>query len=391
MGLLMPRRIYHTSLVAIAIVVMSVLGCGGLRLSSSVKTRELDWTSYGRVETRTNATPAVVTPPLTLLWEHDITAGIGNGSPLVVDTFVVVGNLRGELFGLNANTGKRIGWYDLGDAIQGSPIVDGNEAIVALSNTKESLVAFDLTGGKPRWRANCGDIEVSPLLHKKRIYFGTTDGRFQCVSQSNGETIWKFELPENTKRKGIRSSPATDGSSVVFGAEDGHVYALDIETGALRWRVRISAPLVAGTAILEGCAYIGDLEGNVHAIRISDGANVWSAQTGAAIYAGAAATPEVIVVGATNGTLFGFDPKSGMMVWECNLGGVVNAAAVISGSTVYVGTLKKELFAIDLKNGAILWQQSVPGRIKTAPVAVHGRLYVATDERLILAFKGVGQ
>ncbi len=62
----------------------------------------------------------------------------------MVDGTLLVGNLRGELYAADGQTGKRIGWIKLGDAIQGSPVVDGSMVYVAVSNSSESLVAFDL-------------------------------------------------------------------------------------------------------------------------------------------------------------------------------------------------------------------------------------------------------
>ena len=46
-----------------------------------------------------DATRETITPPLTLAWDYDVTGGIGKGSPLVVDSVLLVGNMRGELHG----------------------------------------------------------------------------------------------------------------------------------------------------------------------------------------------------------------------------------------------------------------------------------------------------
>src|SRR5437867_440168 len=128
----------------VALSAILISACSGLRLPQPLTVDATDWPMFAKYEGRLNSTPEAVTPPLKLVWDFDITGGIGNGSPLVVDSVLIVGNLRGELYAINAYTGKRIGWVDLGDAIQGSPVIDANVALVALSNTELSLVAFDL-------------------------------------------------------------------------------------------------------------------------------------------------------------------------------------------------------------------------------------------------------
>ncbi|MBM2840566.1 MAG: 3 protein [Bacteroidetes bacterium] len=362
--------------------------CSGLRLPQPLSVDDSDWPMFGKYESRINATSEIITPPLTLSWDYDITGGIGNGSPLVIDSVLIVGNLRGELWAINAYTGKRIGWIDLGDAIQGTPVIDGSIAIISLSNSDLSLIAFDLEEGKPLWRKEYGDIEASPLLHNQKIYFGNTDGIFFCADKTTGEQLWKFELPGNEKHKGIRSSAASSNNTIVFGAEDGVVYALDAETGNLKWKHNTGATVVSSPCIADGNVHVGNLKGIVSAIDVQSGALQWRVDAGSSIYASASFADGKIVVGTTGGLMYGLDASTGREMWKSNLGGVVNSGAVVAGNTIYVGTLKKSLFGLNVTDGSIIFKQEVQGRIKTSPAVANGRLFVATDEKLVLAFKG---
>ncbi|MBI4535422.1 MAG: PQQ-binding-like beta-propeller repeat protein [Ignavibacteriae bacterium] len=368
-----------------------LVGCGGLKLDHAVRSSPDDWPMFARTETRSNVAIQSILPPLSLQWEYDVTGGIGNGSPLIVDTLVIVGNLRGELYVISANNGNRLGWVSLGDAIQGSPVVDGSVAFVATSNSRESLVAFDLSEGSFRWKREYGDLEVSPLLFEQRLYFGNTSGTFYCVERDKGELLWKFELPGNEKRKGIRSSAAAVEKTVVFGAEDGSVYALDAETGKQRWRYRTSAPVVAAPAVMDSVVYVATLGGLLHAIELSSGKPKWEFAAGSPLYASPSFAPGTVVLGTTGGKLIALNAGDGSNTWTTNLDGVINSSAVVSGNIAYVGTLKKELFAVNVSTGSIVWKQSVEGRIKTTPAVARNRVVVATDERLILSFKGEEQ
>lgn len=374
--------------IGVAIFALWTISCGGLKLYRPLQMSQNDWPTYGRTGQRTNVALEEVVPPLTLEWENDITGGIGNGSPLVVDSMVIIGNLRGELYVLNGFTGKRIGWISLGDAIQGSPVVDRNIAFVATSNSRESLLAFDLLEGKPIWKKELGDIEVSPLLANDNIYVGNNAGYFFAVNRQRGELLWKFKLPENKKRKGIHSSPAAAGNIVVFGADDGSVYALDASSGKELWSVHTEASILAPPSIHGGNVYIGNLDGTVYALDLDSGKVRWKFNAGTSIYSGPAVTETMVLVGTTGGTLFALQPENGATIWTADLESVINSSAVISGGVAYVGTLRRELFGISLINGAIAWRDTLEGRVKTTPAIGNGRLYVATDNKVVLSFKG---
>ena len=375
------------SLVWIAIVLMS--GCAGLKLADPLHIGERDWPMFGKDQTRTNATNEIVAPPLTLAWEHDITSGMGYGSPIIIDSVVIVTNLRGEMYGINAKSGKRIGWVSLGDAFQGSPVIDENIAYMAASNTRESLIAFDLLEGKVVWKHEFGDIEVTPLLYHNRLFFGNVAGNFFSVDKAKGELVWKFKLPENTKRKGIRSTATVCDNLIIFGAEDGSVYALDATYGTERWSYNTGAPVFASPAASNGVAYCGNVDGKLFAFNVKNGTVLWQFNAGSSVYATLSFANNLTLIGTTGGMLHALNVKDGSLAWSKELNGVINSSAVVSGNIAYVGTLKKELYAIKTDDGSVVWKETLQGRIKTSPAVAQGKVFVATDDKMILAFKPI--
>lgn len=381
----MMRKFVRTNIAVLCATLVG--GCSGLRLPHPLSIGPSDWTMFGKTGERMDATTETITPPLTLAWDYDVTGGIGKGSPLVVDSVLLVGNMRGELHAVNSYTGKRIGWVDLGDAIESSPTLDGNIAVVSLSNTRLSLVAFDLLEGKAAWKMPLGDIEASPLIFGRRIYVGNTSGTLFCVQPSTGETLWKFELPRNNTHEGIRSAAAASDSSVVFGAEDGVLYCLNPETGNLKWEYDSKGPIVSTPCIGEGRVYIGNLNGTLSAVSMESGALLWKSETNAGIYASASYAEDKVFIGTTGGEMYAFDGANGNVAWKTSLGSVINSGGLVAGNILYVGTLKKTLFGLDISDGKVVAREEVEGRIKTSPALAHGMLFVATDDRLILAFK----
>jgi outer membrane protein assembly factor BamB len=381
MGFLM-----HSRMLALTWLLL-IAGCGGLRMERYLHSRSDDWPTFARTVGHTASASGALSPPLKLAWTQDIAAGMGNGSPVVVDSIVFVGTLRGELCALSVATGKQIGSIALGEAIQGSPVIDGSVAFVPLSNSQQSITAFDLFEGKPRWKKSYGDVEVTPCLLAQKIFFGNTAGTFFSIERATGDMRWKFELPDNTKYKGIRSSPAAEGGTIVFGADDGKVYALDAETGAQKWTFDTGAPVIASPLIVSGTVFVGNRIGTFSAINLSSGRPAWQSRTGAPIYANGVPAGDIVIVGNLAGEAFGFREKDGVPVWRTDLGGPISAGGAVAGSTVYIGTMKKQIFGLGTEDGAIIWKADAGGRIRTSPAAAFGRLFVATDEHDLLAFR----
>jgi outer membrane protein assembly factor BamB len=371
---------------------MLLWGCSGIRMERPLREHDGDWPTFAGSTSRASRAIQVIVPPLTEQWAFDVSAGIGNGSPLMVDSTLIVGNLRGELYAADGRTGKRIGWVKLGDAIQGSPVVDGSMVYVAVSNSNESLQAVDLRDGKVAWKQDYGDIEVSPLLLNQHLYVGNNEGQFFCVNPARGDQGWKYEIPQNKLHNGFRSSPAGIGKTVVVGGEDGVVYAFDAEKGTVLWTCKTGSDIVATPSIGDSLVFIGNLAGRMYAIDLQSGQIQWKYETGSPIYGNAAVTENSIFFGNLAGSLIALRARSGERIWQNTLESPINSGPVVSGGYLYIGTLKKFLFALRTVDGNIAWKsEELSGRIKTSPAIVNGQVLVATDDWEIVSFKGSTQ
>jgi polyvinyl alcohol dehydrogenase (cytochrome) len=117
---------------------------------------------------------------------------------------------------------------------------------------------------------------------------GATNARFQ-TAQGAGLSAdrvpklalkWAFGVPGATAMSG---QPTVVSGRVFFGTELGEVYALDAQSGCLRWsfkaesgvRSAISVGAIEGKRPARYAAYFGDLRANVYAIDATTGALIW--------------------------------------------------------------------------------------------------------------------
>jgi hypothetical protein len=92
------RGVVITVYILCSILMVGLSGCAGsIKIQRPIHLGDLDWLNYGKDCGRTNRTANVLDPPLRLLWEYDASAGIGTGSPVVMDSIVLFCTLTGEL------------------------------------------------------------------------------------------------------------------------------------------------------------------------------------------------------------------------------------------------------------------------------------------------------
>jgi eukaryotic-like serine/threonine-protein kinase len=370
------------------VFLLAIAGCGGLRLPGSLRSSPNDWTTLGRTGERNPIDSYTLTPPLVKAWTVDLSAGFGRGSPVIMDSTVFVGNLRGELYALRVRDGSSFGRISLGSAIDGSPVIQGNIAIVATGYSKESLICYDLTAGKVLWSRAYGDVEATPLLVGKKLFVGTTMGQFYCVDITGGDSVWRFSLPANTQLKGIRSAAAYADSAVFFGAEDHALYALRSADGSLRWKVSTDAPVVATPVVAGHVVVAGNLHGDLFAIDRFTGRVIWKIGTHSAISGPVAITDSLVIATTIGGTAWGLRLADGSTRWQTEVGGPMSAGGVCAGEYYYCGTLRRDFVALRILDGTLVWRTTLDGRVKSAPSLGYGMVYVATDAQELLAFKG---
>ncbi len=365
-------------------------GCGSIRIQRSLAPKPYDWLTYGGAPSRTNESFSTVMPPLKPMWEYDALAGI-SGTPLVKDSVVIVGTLRGELHAINIATGNRMGYAVMESAVSGTPVWDGGYVYVACALGTETLLCMSLRDGMRRWTGKYGPIETSPLVVGEFLYVVTLDGVLECLKKADGLEFWKYELGEKDVRKPVRSSPATDGEVIVFGSDGGGIYAVERLSGKLRWEYQATTSIFATPVLSNGMCVVGAIDGVLYALDTRTGELRWKYETGTRIFAPAAATQKQIFIGTADGKVTALSLESGKKLWSFSCRSVVSCAPLVAGDILYVGSQDRNLYALRVATGEKLWQYEAPGRIKVSPVIWGDMMLLTYEDRYIAALKPVQQ
>lgn len=370
----------------IVCTLMLVSGCAHLRLHERVHTDPGDWPMYARIADRTNSAADIVEPPLTVAWEYDASAGFGASSAAASGGFLFVANLHGEVHALEAENGEGRGSKDFGSAISGTPAVAGDTLYIALAHDEQSLLAYNVHSASVLWRARLGDIESSPLLVGDRLYITSLRGTLFCLDRHTGAVLWHFRIPERLVPL-IHSSPASDGTLIVFGCDNGSLYATSASDGRLIWSAKTRGAVLASPSITDNAVFVGSQDSSFYAFEAATGKLLWSRPLGAKIFSSPAVRAGRIYAGTSGGIFFCLDGKTGNVVWKFSTNTVLGAAPVVSGDIVYTGCMDRTLYAFDGETGTIAWKDTLAGRLKTAPIVYRDRLILLVEDRSVIAMK----
>jgi len=127
--------------------------------------------------------------------------------------------------------------------------------LVVGSPADGSVRAFAAETGRDLWRFYAeGPVRLAPVLHDGRVLFGADDGRFYCLDLKTGKPLWqRVAFPQerpDVRLLGnnrlishwpVRGGPVVMGDTVYFGSGvwptmGVYVQALDVRTGEPRWQ-----------------------------------------------------------------------------------------------------------------------------------------------------------
>jgi outer membrane protein assembly factor BamB len=223
--------------------------------------------------------------------------------------------------------------FRAGAAIVSSPAVSGG--VVYFGSGDHNVYAVDERTGALRWKfATGGRVSSSPAVAGGTLYIGSFDGNLYALDAASGSLRWKFATQGERRFSGrhlhgaqpaaelmpdpfdlFLSSPAVQANTVYFGSGDGNVYALQADSGTLRWKFHTDNVVHASPAVAQGTVYVGSWDSYFYALDAASGKERWRFKTGE-------------------------DPKINNQVG-------IQSSAVVAEGLVYFGAGTSHLYALD--------------------------------------------
>jgi eukaryotic-like serine/threonine-protein kinase len=269
------------------------------------------------------------------------------------------------------------------DVFLSSPtVVDGT---VFVGSGDGNVYALDAASGKLRWKFHTGNVvHASPAVAGGTVYVGSWDSYFYALDAATGAQRWRFktgEDPEINNQVGIQSSALVANGLVYFGCRDSHLYALDAGTGALRWSVPTQgAWVVSSPALRDGTLYFATSDSaELHAVNASSGAPQFSLSFAHwPFFSSPALAGERLYIGSHSGQLIAVDLSSHQVAWTLQTDAARRNAAALTrpdGSPNYAAAFS-DMFYDSLIAGT--QRMMSVGAVLSSPVPDGDTLYVGS-------------
>lgn len=268
-----------------------------------------------------------------------------------------------------------------------------NRAVYVGSN-KGVLYVLDATSGELR-REFKADFQFPcyPLVSGDgNVYLSTNNGALYALNAFTGELEWSIidtateaysnppELPYYYVYQ-----PAQSKDLVFFSTPDSKLYAVETDTGFVKWEYQSKASYVTYPVVSQGEVYIGDGKGVLHSFDMDNGEKKWDYQTDASIHYPPAVKENEIFLGSSDGILHVINAHTGKLSWKYTSADSIGSSPVVEKDSVYIGTSNGKLFSLNIKKRHLKWKFDVEGFVVTQPLIDRGLLYVSSNDGKLYA------
>jgi outer membrane protein assembly factor BamB len=315
---------------------------------------------------------------------------------------------------------------------EGTPIIyDGK---VFVGDFEGTVHAIDLITGKAVWTVKKKDgFITAAAAHQDKVVIGDFSGIVFCLDAKTGEQVWSRDIEQQ-----VASGANFYGDDVLLASEAGTMFALDIKTGEIKWSYTTGDQLRSSPTVWKSFSLLGGCDGKLHKIDLVKGEKVGD---GVTLNAPTLSTPNIIgkiaivstqpgvvlaidvetekvvwtfsdssqssdmraspaslgkfendkltgisVVATRNRRLLGLDLSNGKVLWESILKKRADGSPIICSDRAWIGALDGSIYAIDLKSGEETWSYQMSGQILASPAVADEKLIIATEKGSVICF-----
>jgi outer membrane protein assembly factor BamB len=320
-------------------------------------------------------------------------AASSKSTPAIAGGVVYVGANDGNLRAFKARTGKQLWAADTGAEILAEPLVDGGKVYSA---NGLGVVSAYTVKGKKVWSFTAGDAVYSSLVMAEgKVIFGSNDGWLYAVDAATGKLAWVNKAGTYA----VESKPFVWNGKVYYGAWDQYVRCVSARDGKLVWQQlgegsriakgakRYYSPADAMPVVAEGKLMIADRNMMLSILNAETG-EPFSAVKGVSA-TGLSEDGKFAYLRKTNGDVAKVD-SSGKEIWSVRAHvGAIPTAPTEKHGVVYVSSGKGIVSAIAADSGKLLWEyQGSPQLYVMCSVACDGEnAYLTAFDGSLTAIK----
>ncbi|MFW6138396.1 MAG: PQQ-binding-like beta-propeller repeat protein [Spirochaetota bacterium] len=120
---------------------------------------------------------------------------------------------------------------------------------------------------------------------------------------------WKLKLQLENNQAPVFNPPVVKGDTIYFGSPDGNFYALDINTGYMRWVFSTDGMINSTPSADSRKVYFGSNDGRVYAVSMDEGKKVWSFETESTVQSNIIRYQDYVIFTSDGGSTYFLSPE----------------------------------------------------------------------------------
>jgi outer membrane protein assembly factor BamB len=241
----------------------------------------------------------------------------------------------GRVIAFSAGIG-RIRWQKAIGPSETSPTIDGDRLYVGDWNG--NVWALDARTGRTIWRfPTRGAVKGSVALSGERLYVGSYDGYVYCLAAKTGHLIWKHRGQGRLFGKSrFYSTPTAAYGRVFIGSTDGKVYSFGATTGRLIWSHATGDYVYASPAVWNATVFVGSYSRKFFALDAATGDVKWSFKANGKISGSPTVLNGVVYFATFKRRTYALSARTGKQLWTYP-DGKYSPAVAVKGRLFLVG------------------------------------------------------
>lgn len=235
-------------------------------------------------------------------------------------------------------------------------------------------------------RANGLGFTPYGTLYGGLIVRAGNDGRLYCLSSESGAVLWSTELGRR-----LFGCPVILGEDIYVASDRRKLYQVDLASGSI-FKEADMPGTVFGALATDGTRlyFIADT-GHLHAWRAADLQPLWQFPIAADTDSTPAVDDGVVYLADQQGTAFAVRAEDGSLVWQAPLGDEFVTCPVVTPEAVFYGCRGGTLAALNRSDGALLWSRQVKSRFYYEPLVLEQGVLYFDDQQAMLADPHTGR